>query len=250
MVTYTESGWQTPESRVKFIEKIVVPHKNRKIERMGLSPDQWSMLIVDLHYSHKDKAVIKVCNDNHIALLFIGAGATDTTQVGDTTVNAPFKRYISSAYSRYLLTSWETAHNDENVDFESWIPDLSIKTMKPKVIEFIGEALDKLRNDDMKAAISSAFKSHGQLGLMYSEEEQAKARQYLQQEKMELDEAVKMAAEDIRLPNFRIDDDDITDEDVEEIDHEANDETAAVGDRAFQVVEQAAVQVIKRIKFV
>ena len=59
-----------------------------------------------------------------------------------------------------------------------------------------------------------------------------------------------MAAEDIRLPNFRIDDDDITDEDVEEIDHEANDETAAVGDRVFQVVEQAAVHVIKRIKFV
>ena len=59
-----------------------------------------------------------------------------------------------------------------------------------------------------------------------------------------------MAAEDIRLPNFRIDDDDITDEDVEEIDHEAGDETEAVGDRAFQVVETAAVKIIKRIKFI
>jgi hypothetical protein len=37
---------------------------------------------------------------------------------------------------------------------------------------------------------------------------------------------------------------------VEEIDHEAGDETEAVGDRAFQVVETAAVKIIKRIKFI
>ena len=56
---HTESHWQTPATYITYLKKVVVPDKDANIARLKLAIDQKPIVIHDLHYSHKDAAVLR-----------------------------------------------------------------------------------------------------------------------------------------------------------------------------------------------
>jgi hypothetical protein len=74
LINHTESHWQTPKTFQDFIEKIVVPYKNSKIAELNLPFDQKALFKIDLHYSHKDAAVLELLRMHHIIPAFVPGG--------------------------------------------------------------------------------------------------------------------------------------------------------------------------------
>lgn len=86
---HSESHWQNPETMIRYITTVLVPCRVATIARLGLSIDQKMILILDLHYSHKDKVVLAFLIECHIIPVYIPAGCTDLHQVCDVVVNKP-----------------------------------------------------------------------------------------------------------------------------------------------------------------
>ena len=51
----------------------------------------WDCHKIDLHYSHKTPAVLKLLKENHSVVLYVPGRCTDEMQKCDTVVNKPFK---------------------------------------------------------------------------------------------------------------------------------------------------------------
>ena len=63
---HTTSHWQTPPTFITYLTKAIIPHKQRTIMFMNLAAVQKAILLLDLHYSHKDEAVITLLKANNM----------------------------------------------------------------------------------------------------------------------------------------------------------------------------------------
>lgn len=63
---HTSSHWQSVVTYVELIESVIVPYKNKVIAELRLPEDLVTILKRDLHFTHKDTAVLKCMRDNHI----------------------------------------------------------------------------------------------------------------------------------------------------------------------------------------
>ena len=93
----TISDWQTPETMIRYITKVLVPYRLETIIRIGLPVDQKMILILELHYSHKD-TYMGECN---ILPVYIPAGCTELHKVCDVVVNKPYKNGVIKAFVDY-----------------------------------------------------------------------------------------------------------------------------------------------------
>ena len=55
---HSTSHWQTPETMIRYLDTVLKPYRLATIERLHLSDDQKMIVILDLHYSHKEPAVL------------------------------------------------------------------------------------------------------------------------------------------------------------------------------------------------
>lgn len=162
LITHTESHWQTPSSFIEYIDGIIVPYKNRRIVELALPHDQMTLLKLDLHYSHKDPRVIAHMKAQNIVPVFVPAGQTDKFQECDLVVNKPFKAGAGAAFRVFLndqFTRWRESDDENRPQF--WTPDLSMKSLKPKILDFVQCGVSNLNTPDMKQAIVNAFKRDG-----------------------------------------------------------------------------------------
>ena len=160
----TATHWQTPESFITYISKTLIPYRKKVIEEKGLSDDQKMILILDLHYSHKDSAVLALLKVNNIIPIFIPAGCTDAHQVLDVVVNKPYKNGVVNGFIDYasrLFEEWNRTKTDEDECFRM---NLALSVMKPEIPGFVGRGINALKNNLMKAAIIGCFNDAGRVG--------------------------------------------------------------------------------------
>ena len=87
---HTASHWQTPATYETYLKNVIIPDKTATIARLNLPVDQKSIVLQDLHSSHKDEDVLKLMGQNNIFSVYIPAGCTDVMQTCDTVANKPF----------------------------------------------------------------------------------------------------------------------------------------------------------------
>jgi hypothetical protein len=88
---------------IRYVTKVLVPYRLAIIDHLSLPADQKMILILDLHYSHKDAAVLAHMRENNIILpVYIPAGCTDLHQVCDVIINKPYKNGVVKAFIDYV----------------------------------------------------------------------------------------------------------------------------------------------------
>jgi hypothetical protein len=68
--THTDSHWQTPATFSEYVTKVLVPYRLATITMLGLTSSQKMIFVLDLHYSHKDPAVLAQLAANNIIVIF------------------------------------------------------------------------------------------------------------------------------------------------------------------------------------
>ena len=155
--THSISHWQTEETFIIYIQRVLVPYKTATIQRLGLPSNQVSLLKLDLHYSHKTVKVLELLEDNNIKVLFVPARCTDEFQECDTVINKPFKSGMKAAFRDFL-------HNDFNNykgDPTNWSIKLTMGNLKDHIVDFVETGMNTIRAPEYATVIRNAFQSHG-----------------------------------------------------------------------------------------
>jgi len=168
---HSKSHWQTPASFVTYITKTLISYRQRTIAQLGLNPDQKMILILDLHYSHKDAAVLALLKSNNIIPIFIPAGCTDLHQICDVIINKSYKNGVTLGFVDYvsnLFIVWiNQANNNPDTIF---MLNFAGSVMKPEIPNFVARGINALKTDVMKSAIAKCFREEGLLNIARKEE--------------------------------------------------------------------------------
>jgi hypothetical protein len=116
----------------------------------------------DLHYSHKDPAVLSLLATNNIVTLFVPAGCTDVLQECDTVINRPFKVGMKAAFRDYLHKNYnEFRSGNPSEDVSEWKPPLTVGAMKPYLPGIVSIGIACLETPEIRLAIAAAFQRDG-----------------------------------------------------------------------------------------
>jgi hypothetical protein len=163
--TQTESHWQTPQSFKEWIEKVIVPYRTKTIEELKLVQTQKLLLILDLHYSHKDKvSALEVMERNNIVPVFIPAGCTDKLQVLDVCCNRPFKCAARKAFRDHVHLKFNHWHQTLKLDPELFVLPTQMSALKPHMSSFVEKGFNALATPEMEKSIAKCFMNEGKLG--------------------------------------------------------------------------------------
>ena len=161
---HTKSHWQSDVTFGDYIEKAIVPYKDRIIRKEQLPESQKMCLILDLHWSHKTVEILALLKDHNIVPVFIPAGCTDLHQVCDLVMNKPFKNGVSNAFISYVSAEYEAfCHNPPPDDI--FRLNMALSKLKPLLPNFVGEGLKALKTEAMKATIAKSFIDGGLIEL-------------------------------------------------------------------------------------
>lgn len=176
--THTKSHWQTPESFEEWVTKVLLPYKLKIIRQQQLPPEQRMILLLDLHYSHKDDKISLPCLAKYnIIPVYTPAGCTDIIQVLDVYCNKPFKSAVRKAFRDYLHLSFKNYVEVLKGAPEQWVAPLKLSEIKPVLPNWVGKGIEMLSTLTMKEGIRNCFKAAGRLALCRSQEQQAKIRE-------------------------------------------------------------------------
>ncbi len=152
------SHWQTPETMIRYVNKVLIPYRIATIARLNLAADQKMILILDLHYSHKDSVVLAHLRENHILPVFIPAGCTDLHQVCDVVVNKPYKNGVVQSFVDYVTEKFcvfNQRANPEPVDVFQL--NMAGSVMKPLIPGYVERGMAAVGKPSMKEAIKQCF---------------------------------------------------------------------------------------------
>jgi hypothetical protein len=168
---HSKSHWQTPETMVEYITNILVPYRQQIITAHNLPPTQKMVVILDLHYSHKadaegeagiKKAVLSKFSKEFMIPVYIPAGCTDEMQVLDVCCNKPFKSAAKTQYKLWLHQCFNQ-HIAAGKPAETWMPEYSMKVLKPLIVGYVEKGIMALRTPAMVEAIKDCFGKHTRL---------------------------------------------------------------------------------------
>ena len=160
---HSTSHWQTPATFIRYINTVLIPYRNRMILYGNLRGDQKMIYIMDLHYSHKDEAVLALLAANNIIPIFIPGGCTDLHQVCDLVVNKPYKNGVTDAFIDYLSDQFKEWYANRNINTtaEMFHVNLAASVMKPLLPNFVKRGIAALKTPAMRNVITNSFLKDG-----------------------------------------------------------------------------------------
>ena len=174
--THSESHWQTESTFLEYLEKVIIPYKEKTIHQLGLPPDSYSILKMDLHFTHKTERVKNLLRIHHILPLYVPAGCTDIIQECDTVINKSFKNALKKAFRDYLHQNFrQFITNNPTRRPSEWSPKLTMGELKPMMVSFVEAGYVALQTADMKQAIIKAFQKDGRFEKIRSDDMQLAA---------------------------------------------------------------------------
>jgi hypothetical protein len=158
----TQSHWQNGESYLEFLKNVITPYRLKTIRELGLPIDQWCILIHDIHYSHLTPDAREYMKTNNIAAIHIPAGCTDSLQVCDTVLNAPFKAGVRRGFQNLVGDCYDNHVNSGELP-GLFKMNLNVGFLKDHISNFVAEGLSAISNEAFQITIANAFRNHARL---------------------------------------------------------------------------------------
>ena len=127
----------------------MIPYRARVVKELYLDPNQKIILIIDLHYSHKDECVLNLCK-NLISM----------HQVCHAILNKSYKSGVSNGFIDYVSNLHSVFVNVPEYNEDAiFTLNFANSTMKPKKSEFVARGIQALKTENMRYAMIQCFKT-------------------------------------------------------------------------------------------
>ena len=112
----------------EWVDKIVAPYRQKKIDELKLQATQKMVLLLDLWSVHRSKEFRKWMKENHphIILLYVPGGCTGKFQPCDVIVQRPFKASVTSDFQ-----NWVAAQCTDQISSGVLPGEVRLSTSKP-----------------------------------------------------------------------------------------------------------------------
>ncbi|MDO9333522.1 MAG: hypothetical protein Q7T57_03245 [Dehalococcoidales bacterium] len=102
-VTFSENHWSNQTTMRDYIEKIVIPYAESRIQLFKLDADAKIILVLDVWSVHKSEEFRFYLRTQHprIHLVFVPANCTSKLQVADVVLQRPFKHVITQRFNEW-----------------------------------------------------------------------------------------------------------------------------------------------------
>ena len=157
---HSTTHWQTAETMINWIDSVLIPFKTATITMQGLPENQKSVLICDLHFSHKDIAVLQHLQDNNIEPVFLPTGFSDELLVIELACKKPFQQAAKSRF-RLFVHDLLTTHIELGKPLSEFTLNFNVGFLKPFVPKCVEDGMEALQTPDMRAAIAACFAKKG-----------------------------------------------------------------------------------------
>ena len=169
MITHSKTHWQTPDTMIEYVKKILVPYKNDVIANKNLSANQEMVLKLDLHYSHLGTELLTLFRECNIIPVYVPGRCTDELQECDVVVNKPYKNAVAGAFRDYTQELFN-CHVEAGLDPLNFQINLNMGTLKIKIYEFVEKGIKAIKTNEMRFSIKECFATNGCLAQCRSEE--------------------------------------------------------------------------------
>lgn len=146
-MTHSENHWSSQQTMREWIESVLMPYVERKIEAQALPRDAKVILLLDVWAVHKSEEFRMFLRMHHprIHLIFVPANCTSQLQVADVVLQRPFKHGI-----RRRFNEWATRIIQEQVDQDDILgltPYLKMSVIKPLILQWCTDSWSTLSQE-------------------------------------------------------------------------------------------------------
>ncbi len=145
-VTHSESHWSTTETMLEYVDKVLVPYKERIIDEMDLPLRQKALVIFDVYKAHQSEEFLQKLKKKGFKIAFVPGGCTSKLQPLDVSGNKSFKDGLKMNftfwYSNTVADQMKQGKTAKEVNI-----DLKLSYLKPKHARWVLSAFDKLKNN-------------------------------------------------------------------------------------------------------
>lgn len=148
------------EESLKLLDEIIIPYVKRERTKLGLSENQYALLILDVFKGQMTEPVTKKMEENRILFVRVPANMTNLFQPLDLTVNGSFKALMKSKFTEWY--SKEISKQlQENVPMENIEIKLKVSVLKPLHASWLVDAYNHLTSEAGREIIKNGWKSAG-----------------------------------------------------------------------------------------
>ena len=150
----TENHWSNDESIKLWVERVVVPFLLRRKRVLKLKADHPSMLVWDVHWSHRHASTRELISKEYpwLRLMYVPARTTSFLQVADVAINAPLKRRVED-----LTRQWRIDERKKSKEIVRSVPLLRLQVSRSILRAAAGISADIIMKGVESTGLAAVF---------------------------------------------------------------------------------------------
>jgi len=158
VISHSKNHWSTELTVIEIIEKCFVPFFERTRLRLGLTPEQWALLIWDVFKAHMTKIVRDLLKARRIKVAYVPATYTSVFSPPDQFIQKEIKAGNSQQFCTWYAEEINNQIDAGIPEDEVWV-DFTLTNMKPIHARWTSNTFEKLR--DRKELMKKAWEVTG-----------------------------------------------------------------------------------------
>lgn len=142
--TCTDNHWANVASTLEFLE-LIVTRRSALIDADEIPPLSPALLVWDVFYAHRDKAVLDFCRAKNIFLVFVPANCTSFLQVCDVSVNKPWKTVLARSFQDHVV---QTMVDNPDMSTDAVAKQFTAKKLRELSLDYAAAAIKHITADN------------------------------------------------------------------------------------------------------
>lgn len=158
-LTCNPSHWATEKTTLAWIDKILLPWREKTVEQLECDTHQWGLLVIDRFRGQTTATVRERLEETHFKVLLVPGGFTGCLQPLDMAGNQPFKSSLRRSFSKWFQKKIKSIHKKQKAKKRRTTTDSrELNTLASKV----NVGTKALRNTHLKWTVKAWKKVVGE----------------------------------------------------------------------------------------
>ena len=145
-ITHSDTHWSNTETMLEYVDKVLLPYKDRVTEELDLPVRQKALAVFDVFKAHQAPEFLEKLEKSDIKVSFVPGGCTGKLQPLDVSGNKNFKDSLKMNFTTWYSNTVADEMKKGKAAKDIRV-DLKLSHIKPKHARWVLSACDQLKNN-------------------------------------------------------------------------------------------------------